>query len=166
MEQAVFLAPRPISLSRLLLDWHAGVAHRHRIVEALTGLSSGSTVREWLRELVGTTSGPCANPAGPTGTEAWRQELLACQARTWPAPEAAGLLVGPSALLLTDGDRAVILDDAGTRRVPPGVARSLLLLAQTVVMADDALDAQEIDRMRRSRVQASSSSLSEITPVH
>ncbi|GGK36843.1 hypothetical protein GCM10008955_33360 [Deinococcus malanensis] len=74
--------------------------------------------------------------------------------------------MGPTALLLTDGVRAVILDDAGTRCLPSGVALSLLLLAQTIVMADDALDAQEIEGMRRCRVQASSSSLSEITPIH
>lgn len=95
----------------------------------------------------------------------WRAALLGCRARTWASPHPAGLLVGPGLLILTDGQQGVVLRGEGQRCLPRAICTSLLLLAQTIVMADDALDARELDTLRQQRTQATSTSLSEIDPI-
>lgn len=90
---------------------------------------------------------------------------MACRAKTWGSPTSAGLLVGPTVLILTDGRRGVVLDDSGTQLLKSSVSASLLLLCQTIVLADNAVDAQEVGRLRQQRIESTSTSLSEIKPV-
>ncbi|MFD1733803.1 hypothetical protein ACFSC4_27730 [Deinococcus malanensis] len=114
------ISPTTHRVTAQVHDWQTGQATREELVDARTSLPSGEEVHDVLQALASPLSRPCTDQAGPSGTDDWRQELLSCNARGWHAPHAAGLLVGPSKLLLTDGERAVILDDAGTRCLPSG----------------------------------------------
>jgi len=95
----------------------------------------------------------------------WKRALLSCRARMWATPRPVGLLVGAGLLILTDGQQGVILREEGRRCLPRSICTSLLLLAQTIVMADHALDARELESLRDQRTQATSTSLSEIDPI-
>ena len=58
-----------------------------------------------------------------------------------------------------------MLGGSGTRILTGSMSASLLLLAQTIVMADHAVDAQELGKLRQQRIESTSTSLSEIKPV-
>lgn len=155
----------------LVSAWQRGTVPREALTGPLTGLGSdqGEVIQALIAELLaGARQAPSERGAGgsaDTSTDNWRAELLACRARTWASPAGAGLLVGPTTLLLTDGRQGVVLGSAGTRALPGSVSASLLLLCQTIVMADDAVDAQELGKLRQQRIDSTSTSLSEIKPV-
>lgn len=98
-------------------------------------------------------------------TERWREELMACRARTWPSPDQAGLLVGPHVLILTDGERGVIVGAAGVRILGRSMGGSLMLLCQTIVMAEHAVNAKDLGNLRQQRIESASTTLSEIQPI-
>lgn len=147
--------------------WQRGEASRDAVTGPLTrlGPGEGDLVQQAVEAVFeGARARPSAE-AGGQSTDLWRAELMACRARTWGSPTGAGLLVGPTVLILTDGRRGVVLDASGTRALKSSVSASLLLLTQTIVMADDAVDAQEVGRLRQQRIESTSTSLSEIKPV-
>ncbi|MEF2277515.1 hypothetical protein V3W47_04330 [Deinococcus sp. YIM 134068] len=143
-----------------------GEADRDAPTLPLTRLGGehGVLVQELIGALLEDATRQGAGADGGT-TDDWRTELLACRARTWASPAAAGLLVGPTVLILTDGRRGVAVRAGSLRRLPGGTSASLLLLCQTIVMADGAVDAQELGKLRQQRIESTSTSLSEIKPV-
>lgn len=160
-------APRPPEVLAALHAWQRGEGSRDTLTGHLTRLGGEQG------EVVQAVIGACLQQAREQppaealdrSPDDWRAELLACRARAWAAPASAGLLVGPSVLILTDGRQGVVLSASGTRPLKGGVSASLLLLSQTIVMADDAVDARELGRLREQRTEASSTSLSEIRPI-
>ncbi|BDP44183.1 hypothetical protein DAETH_41520 (plasmid) [Deinococcus aetherius] len=147
--------------------WQRGETTRDAVVTPLTllGGEQGEVVQQLVEELLRHASPRLTGEAGGQGTDQWRAELMACRAKTWGSPTSAGLLVGPTVLILTDGRRGVVLDDSGTQLLKSSVSASLLLLCQTIVLADNAVDAQEVGRLRQQRIESTSTSLSEIKPV-
>ncbi|MDV6375439.1 hypothetical protein [Deinococcus arenicola] len=155
------------TLLELTNNWHGGEVGRTELVSALRGVSDDSG--ELIRTLI-TRLGQGAPRAGdgeehPENTDAWRQELMACRARTWPYPHSAGLLVGPHVLILTDGEQGVLLRTGQLRVLTPSVSASLLLLCQTIVMAQHSLDGKVVGQARTQRIESASTSLSEIDPI-
>lgn len=155
-------AGRP-SLAEAVARWQAGELAREALVGALTAQKDGAAVRELIDEL--SAAHPEREVLGAADTAGWRAELLASRAKTWPHPESAGLLVGPQVLILTDGQRGVVLTPEGQRGLGASVSASMLLLCQTIVMADHAVDAQELGTLRQQRIESTSTSLSEIEPL-
>ncbi|GMA14284.1 hypothetical protein E5F05_02360 (plasmid) [Deinococcus metallilatus] len=159
--------PQSAELLGAIQAWQRGELPREASVGPLILLGSeqGALVRELIQALLQHV--PAGQPAGAgeRTTDDWRAELLACRARAWASPDSAGLLVGPTVLILTDGDQGALLSPAGTRRLTGSLSASLLLLCQTIVMADSALDGQELGRLRQQRIESTSTSLSEIKPV-
>lgn len=150
--------------------WQRGEVPREVLTGALAGLGSeqGEVVQDLIGALIrqgGAASAGQGSGAADRSTDNWRAELLACRARTWASPASAGMLVGPTTLLLTDGRQGVVLARPGLRPLPGSVSASLLLLCQTIVMADGAVDAQELGKLRQQRIDSTSTSLSEIKPV-
>lgn len=155
------------SLLHALGAWQGGEATRDALLGPLTllGAEQGDIVHSLIRAVIAQIPGrPPAGP-GALDTDHWRAELMACRARAWASPASAGLLVGPTVLILTDGRQGVVLGDSGARVLTGSVSGSLLLLAQTIVMADDAVDARELGRLRQQRIESNSTSLSEIKPI-
>ena len=155
----------PATLLHAVLDWQAGELPREALVSRLSSLTpeQGEQVTGLLAELHRRAGrAPAAHAAHDDDTASWREELMACRARTWPFPQAAGLLVGPSVLILTDGARGLVLRERMVRPLPMSVSSSLLLLCQTIVMAQHAVDRQELGQLRQQRIESSSTSLSEI----
>ncbi|MCD0177828.1 hypothetical protein IHN32_17985, partial [Deinococcus sp. 14RED07] len=68
----------------------------------------------------------------------------------------------PTVLILTDGQRGVVISAAGTRALSGSVSASLLLLCQTIVMAQNALNEREMGTLRQQRIESASTSMSEI----
>lgn len=148
--------------------WQGGEQALAELAQALSALEEGrgDEVHAALAELC--RPGPeAASPDRGTDWNSadWKRALLGCRARMWTAPRPVGLLVGPGLLILTDGQQGVILREEGRRCLPRSICTSLLLLAQTIVMADHALDARELESLRDQRTQATSTSLSEIDPI-
>ena len=75
------------------------------------------------------------------------------------------MLVGPEVLVLTDGRSGVVLRQSGTQCLPGSVSASMMLLCETIVMAHTALDQDELLKLQRQRVDATSTSLSEIDRI-
>ncbi|MDL2345320.1 hypothetical protein QOL99_14350 [Deinococcus sp. MIMF12] len=142
--------------------WQAGALGREALVGQLTALAGGETIHALIGELI---AGAPGHEVAGADTEEWRAELLASRAKAWAHPASAGLLVGPHVLILTDGRRGVVLTDQGTRELGGSVSASMLLLCQTIVMADHAVDAQELGTLRQQRIESTSTSLSEIEPL-
>lgn len=166
------LSPDPsaqvLPLLRAAQAWQRGEAPREALTGPLVLLppgEGGGLVSELIGALLAQADASPPAGAEQRGVGDWRSELLACRARAWASPAAAGLLVGPGALILTDGRRGVVLTSPGTRALASGTSASLLLLAQTIVMADHAVDAQELGRLRQQRIESTSTSLSEIDPI-
>ncbi|MPY66383.1 hypothetical protein F8S09_06670 [Deinococcus sp. SDU3-2] len=143
--------------------WQAGGLDREALVGQLTTLGEGEAVHALIGDLIGEAPGHEVTDAAGTGE--WRAELLASRAKAWAHPASAGLLVGPHVLILTDGRRGVVLTAEGTRVLKASVSASMLLLCQTIVMADHAVDAQELGTLRQQRIESTSTSLSEIEPL-
>ncbi|WP_027460659.1 hypothetical protein [Deinococcus murrayi] len=156
-------AANPPSLAEAVALWQAGELGREALVGQLTTQQEGTAVRSLLETL--SVGHPEQEGLGAADTAGWRAELLASRAKTWPHPESAGLLVGPQVLILTDGQRGVVLTPEGHRVLGASVSASLLLLCQTIVMADHAVDAQELGTLRQQRIESTSTSLSEIEPL-
>lgn len=161
------------ALLQALSAWQRGQLARDVLIGQFTALrpEQGQVVQHVIERLEPDPGRPPAEAVTPaTGartvetqaTDTWRQELMACRARTWGFPASAGLLVGPSVLILTDGQRGVLLRPTGTRLLPGSTSASLMLLCQTIVLADHALDAQELGQLRQQRIESTSTSLSEI----
>ncbi|GGK99902.1 hypothetical protein [Deinococcus radiotolerans] len=147
--------------------WQRGALDREDLIARLTAL--GREDAPLLSELIGQLTVQAAPhghgaPAAdsPNGTDVWRDELMGSRARTWGT---VGLLVGPSVLILTDGQRGVVLGERESRALSSSVSGSLMLLCQTIVMAEHALNEREMQHLREQRLQSASSSLSEIDPV-
>lgn len=153
-------APSPAEAVAL---WQAGELGREALVGQLTALKDGEAIHALIGEL--TAAAPGHEVAGAADTEEWRAELLASRAKAWAHPASAGLLVGPHVLILTDGRHGVVLTAQGTRGLGGSVSASMLLLCQTIVMADHAVDAQELGTLRQQRIESTSTSLSEIEPL-
>lgn len=147
--------------------WQRGETTRDAVLGPLTllGGEQGELVQGFIADLIRRAPARPPSEAGDRSTNHWRAELMACRARAWASPASAGLLVGPSVLILTDGRQGVVLSSSGTRSLPGSISASLLLLAQTIVMADSAVDAQEVGKLRQQRIESTSTSLSEIKPV-
>lgn len=155
------------SVLDLLIDWQDGTGDRDRLIQYLTqlGPEQGAEVQNLIREVQRSLAPTPSHAAAPPSPAQWRSELMACRARVWPTPDPAGLLVGPEVMILTDGHAGTILRDHGARTLPSSVAASLMLLCQTIIMAQHAVDAQELGQLRQQRITASSTSLSDIEPV-
>ena len=125
----------------------------------------GAEISAAIAELCVTTATSLLQDSAIWSRNTWREALMSCRARTWATPHQVGLLVGPGILMLTDGQQGIILREDQIRCLSESICASLLLLAQTIVMADDALDACEVSELRRQRTEATSTSLSEIKPV-
>lgn len=155
------------TLLELTDNWQGGEVGRTELVSALRRVSddSGELIRTLIMQLsqgavqAGQTAGHTEN------TDAWRQELMACRARSWPYPHSAGLLVGPHVLILTDGEQGVLLRAGRLRVLTSSVSASLLLLCQTIVMAQHSLDGKVVGQARTQRIESASTSLSEIDPI-
>ncbi|GGR69207.1 hypothetical protein GCM10008959_34040 [Deinococcus seoulensis] len=164
-------AQAPETLSGAVRAWQAGHLTQEGVVARFTALrrDEGSEVRGAIDELLlGAAGGPvlgAAHGAPETATDAWREELMASRARAWSSPDQAGLLVGPSVLILTDGLRGVVLSAAGTRALTGSVSGSLMLLCQTIVLAQGALDSRTMGDLRQQRIESASTSMSEIEPI-
>ncbi|MFC4425001.1 hypothetical protein [Deinococcus navajonensis] len=160
----------PPDLMPALLDqvqaWQGGAAPLDDLVQALTALGpeEGAVVQALIRA-VHASLAPTPSHAVRPSADDWRAELMACRARVWPAPDPAGLLVGQDLLILTDGRQGTIVRRQGARPLPSSVAASLMLLCQTIIMAQHAVDAQELGQLQRQRLTSTSTSLSEIEPV-
>ncbi|SMB80232.1 hypothetical protein [Deinococcus hopiensis] len=146
--------------------WQRGETSLDELTHAFVGLDEpGGEVGAAITELCGDVGRTGNAQEGDWNSAEWRAALLGCRARTWPTPGPAGLLAGSGLLILTDGQQGVVLREGNQRCLPRAICPSLLLLAQTIVMADDALDAREVDTLRQQRTQATSTSLSEIDPI-
>lgn len=151
-------------------QWQTGSAPREAVVGLLTALAAdqGELIQETVQALVQWVSAaPNAQQSTvhspqQADTEAWRSELMSSRAKAWAYPHSAGLLVSPSVLILTDGQQGVILYDDHIRALPTSTSGSLMLLCQTIVMAQNAVDAKEMDQLRQQRIESNSTSLSEI----
>lgn len=174
-----FSSPNPAvsadTLTDTIRDWQAGQAPREAVIGLLTSLpgDQGLTVQQTVGQLtdwVRTASRPgdAAHPehhAAPEDTDSWRNELMACRAKAWSYPQSAGMLLSDAVLILTDGTRGLILQDGRARALPSSTAGSLMLLCQTIVMAQNAVDAGEVGHLRQQRIDSTSTSLSEIEPI-
>lgn len=162
--------PTPPDSAEALLStirrWQLGAVSREQVVLELTRvpLDQGEVMLEVLSglqgqvELARVTSGEHAQE----DTESWRNELMASRARNWNYPNGVGLLVCPSVLILTDGRRGVVLRVSGAKALPSSTSASIMLLCQTIVMAQHAVDAQELKKLQDQRIASTSTSLSEI----
>lgn len=159
-------SPQLSDLLAAVQTWQQGQTPREAVIHRLTALGDeqGGVVQALVERVA--EQGRLL-PAETEGrkTDEWRAELLACRAKAWASPHSAGLLVGPTVLILTSGRQGAVLTASGTQPLGSGVAASLLLLAQTIVLADHALDARELSELRQQRITSSSTSLSEIKPV-
>lgn len=151
------------SLAEAVALWQAGELDREALIGQLTALGGGEAVHALIGDLI--AGAPGHEVAGAADTDGWRAELLASRAKAWAHPASAGLLVGPHVLILTDGRRGVVVTAEGTRVLGGSVSASMLLLCQTIVMADHAVDAQELGTLRQQRIESTSTSLSEIEPL-
>jgi len=157
------------SLIGAVQAWQATQLTQEDVVTRFTALprDEGHVVRQAITDLLAlpdittTAAAPGADSAAPT-TDAWRAELMAGRARAWNSPDPAGLLVGPTVLILTDGQRGVVVSAGGTRALSSSVSASLLLLCQTIVMAQNALNEREMGTLRQQRIESASTSMSEI----
>ncbi|WP_291430447.1 hypothetical protein [Deinococcus sp.] len=153
--------------------WQAGQWSQEQVVAQFTALKrqEGSEVRAALDSLLTLATpgnpalGSAQDAAHETATDAWREELMASRARAWSSQDQAGLLVGPTVLILTDGSRGVVMSSDGTRPLSSSVSGSLMLLCQTIVLAQDALDSQTMGDLRQQRIESASTSMSEIDTI-
>ena len=76
------------------------------------------------------------------------------------------MLVGPTVLILTDGRQGVVLGQQDTRVLNSSVSGSLMLLCQTIVLAEHALNERDMRQLQEQRLESASTSLSEIDPIH
>ncbi|THF67625.1 hypothetical protein E7T06_20210 [Deinococcus sp. Arct2-2] len=162
-------APDLADVLALLMAFPGEEASTEATVEHLVALS-GEQIRRVIEAV--TAQAHAGNPSAPLSdgpeqglTDSWREELMACRARTWPSPDQAGLLVGPHVLILTDGQQGVILGTAGVRVLGRSMGGSLMLLCQTIVMAEHAVNAQDLGNLRQQRIESASTTLSEIQPI-
>lgn len=155
-----------VTLLNAVHAWQRGALDRDGLISQFTSLGreDAALVSELIAQLA-LEAAPHAVPtsATPPSTEVWRDELMGCRARTWGS---AGLLVGPSVLILTDGQRGVVLGERDTRTLSSSVSGSLMLLCQTIVLAEHALNEREMQQLREQRLQSASTSMSEIDPIH
>ncbi|GHF28593.1 hypothetical protein HNQ07_000973 [Deinococcus metalli] len=155
----------PYHLHTSIAAWQRGDLTRDDLVRTLIRLSpeDGQLVHDVIHDLC--AGRPGGGPPQGASADDWRAELMASRARTWRVPAVAGLLVGPEVLVLTDGREGVVLRDTGTQCLPASVCASMMLLCETIVMAHTALDQQELQKLQQQRVDATSTSLSEIDRI-
>lgn len=146
--------------------WQLGAARREDVVLALSSvpLDQGEVLISVLDslqrhvELARVSSGEHVQE----DSESWKAELMSARARSWSFPHSVGLLVCPSVIILTDGRRGVALRASGAKALPASTCASLTLLCQTIVMAQNAVDVQELRKLQDQRIASTSTSLSEI----
>ncbi|THF88743.1 hypothetical protein E7T09_06075 [Deinococcus sp. KSM4-11] len=148
-----------------ILAWQGGDLERDDLVRTLIRLSpeDGQVIHDLLHDFCDGVPVPGAGQGA--SADDWRAELMASRARTWRVPDVAGMLVGPEVLVLTDGRSGVVLRQSGTQCLPGSVSASMMLLCETIVMAHTALDQDELLKLQRQRVDATSTSLSEIDRI-
>lgn len=153
------------SLLILLQEWQQGQQDRASIAQALSDVPTEqgnhiqTLILKWLAQSESTTTQILED------AEQWRAELMAARARTWNQPYRAAMLLSPNALILTDGEHGFILREQTTQPFDTDTAGSLLLLAQTLVLAQTALDTRELSKIREQRIDSTSTSLSEMEPL-
>lgn len=144
-------------------QWQRGAGTRDALVAHLTALGrEDAPVITDLIQHLRAHAGHDQDGDAPRSTDGWRDELMGSRACTWGG---AGMLVGPNVLILTDGQRGVVLGERDTRALSSSVSGSLMLLCQTIVMAEHALNQREMQDLREQRLQSASTSLSEIDPI-
>ncbi|RJF69080.1 hypothetical protein D3875_22425 [Deinococcus cavernae] len=146
--------------------WQAGALAREQVVLELSRvpLEQGNVIQDVLSALQGHMELARATSAEHVqeDTQSWRSELMASRARNWTSPYPVGLLVCPSVLILTEATRGVVLRESGAKALPRSTSASIMLLCQTIVMAQNAVDAQELKKLQDQRIASTSTSLSEI----
>lgn len=156
-------------LRSAVLAWQRGELFRDSLVQLLSRVpeDQGQVIRELIVALCQHVQRLQSTPAAKSApeVEAWRHELMSSRARAWGVPHQAGMLVSPHLILLVSADQGLVLRDGALSCLPVSVCGSLLLLAQTIVMAQTAVDEQELRELRQQRIESTSTSLSEITPV-
>ena len=152
------------TLLNAALDWQRGALTRDALVTQLTALGreDAPLITDLIVRLRAHAAGHEPDRDTPRSTDGWRDELMGSRACTWGG---AGMLVGPNVLILTDGQRGVVLGEHDTRALSSSVSGSLMLLCQTIVMAEHALNQREMHDLREQRLQSASTSLSEIDPI-
>ncbi len=156
-----------------VLAWQKSEQPRDAFIQPLIRLpeEQGFVVRELIQRV---TQKLESQPVGATTTEQnpdkpkidhWREELMACRVKTWSFPNPAGLLVGPTVCILVTGEQGVVLRAQAGRVLPISVCGSLLLLSQTIVMAQNAVNAKELQSLQQQRIESTSTSLSAIQPI-
>ncbi|GAA5513958.1 hypothetical protein Dcar01_02707 [Deinococcus carri] len=159
--------PQETALLTAIAAWQAGTIPRESLVAQFTGISreEGQLIQQVITSLIQHAPASAEAKSPDRSTNEWRAELMDSRARAWAHPASAGLLVGPEVLILTDGRQGISLRPTRVWVLNSSVSASLLLLCQTIVMADHALNAQELGKLRQQRIESTSSSLSEIEPL-
>ncbi len=151
--------------------WQRGTLPRDTLISQLTALGRADAPRVTAlisamqagAQLYGDAQGPAASgQAAESSTALWREELMSSRACTWGQ---AGMLVGPTVLILTDGRQGVVLGQQDTRVLNSSVSGSLMLLCQTIVLAEHALNERDMKQLQEQRLESASTSLSEIEPI-
>lgn len=153
-----------------VLAWQRGELPRDTVVQTLSGVPAdqGADIQGLIGALCQRVQSASASPSGSgqgEGVDSWRAELMGSRARAWAYPDIAGLLVGPEVILLVDSREGVVLRGDSAACLPASVCGSLVLLCQTIVMAQSAVDAQELQKLQQQRIESTSTSLSEIEPI-
>lgn len=158
-----------LKLCQLVSAWEQGTSSREQVVKALSEVQTGDIIKGLITELVTTkpvvTPNESSSQAKENTTDRWRSELMTCRAKAWSFPDASGLLVGQNILILTDGQSGMLLSEQNHTTLPRSSAASLMLLCQTIVMAQSSVNAKELQKLTRERLTSSSTSLSEIKPI-
>lgn len=169
--QPLFDVPQARLLDTVL-EWQKGQLPREVLVSQFSGLpgDQGIEIKAVIHDLLqliqlGAPGRTPPHPAEAEDTDSWRHELMSSRAKAWPFPDSAGMLVGPTVIILTDGQRGVMLRDQQRHALPGSIAASLMLLCQTIVMAQHAVDAKELEKLQNQRMESASTSLSEIEPI-
>lgn len=154
-------------LLRAITAWQTGTMNRKSLVEQLTQIDrkEGQVIQQVIEVLIQRTSAAAPTDSPARTTDEWRAELMDSRARAWAHPASTGLLVGPKVLILTDGRQGISLSPTRVQVLNSSISASLLLLCQTIVMANHALNTQELGKLRQQRIESTSSSLSEIKPL-
>lgn len=167
-EQAAANSGRAQELLKVIQAWQTGETERQTAVVALSTvpLDEGRVlldVLDGLSRQVELARVAHDHAHQQEDTESWRSELMASRARSWNYPDGVGLLVCPSVLILTDGRRGVVLrENGGAKALPASTSASLMLLCQTIVMAENSMNEKEMSRLQQQRIESTSTSLSEI----
>lgn len=158
-------------LIQILQHWQYAQEDRQAVIDALNAIpeNEGHLIQEVIHEWnTQSTPTPDHTESHLEEAEQWRAELMAARAKTWDIPHRAVLLISPNIIILTDGCEGLMLREGEERVIRilhKSISSSLLLLGQTIIMANTALDTRELNKLREQRIDSTSTSLSEIEPI-